>query len=92
MVGNERFGSPSRPDFLLRPNELLQWVSGSFKSIAFEQNQEMGPDGTPIAMKQKIAAFKYFPQPVVEAPADGTTAEAGQLTEDSGGKDSAEVG
>ncbi|MEO7253331.1 MAG: class I SAM-dependent methyltransferase [Casimicrobium sp.] len=88
MVGNERFGSPSRPDFLLRPNELLQWVSGSFKSIAFEQNQEMGLDGTPIAMKQKIAAFKLFPAPVPDAVED----DVGEATAESGGKESAAVG
>ena len=91
MVGNERFGSPSRTEFLLRPNELLQWVSGSFKTLAFEQNQEIGPDGAPVAMKQRIAAFKLFPQPVVEAVADEAVIEAGEVAEESGGKDSAAV-
>gem|GEM_PF-139494 len=92
MVGNERFGNPSRPDFLLRPNELLQWVSGSFKTLAFEQSQELSPDGAPIAMKQRIAAIKFFPQPMVEAPVDRAAVEAGQVTENSVDKDSADVG
>ena len=91
MVGNERFGSPSRPDFLLRPNELLQWVSGSFKTLAFEQNQEMGTDGTPVAMKQRIAAFKFFPQPVVEVAVDDAAVEAGGNLEKSDRKDSVTV-
>ncbi len=92
MVGHERFGSPSRPDFLLRPNELLQWVSGSFKTLAFEQSQEIGPDGTPIAIKQKIAAFKFFPQPVVEAAVDTAVVEADDVAERSGGTDGAAIG
>ncbi len=87
MVGNERFGSPSRPDFLLRPNELLQWVSGSFKALAFEQSQEMGPNGTAVAMKQRIAAFKLFPQPVEEV-----RVEADEVADEGGGRDSAAAG
>ncbi len=96
MVGNERFGSPSRPDFLLRPNELLQWVNGSFKALAFEQNQEIGPDGAPVAMKQKIAAFKFFPQPAVPVVVEDTAVDAGvevgDVADENGGKDSAAVG
>ncbi len=34
--GNERFGRPSNPDYLLRPGELLSAVSGQFRVIAFE--------------------------------------------------------
>ena len=36
MVGNERFGKPSNPNFLLRPGELLQ-AFGSLTVVAFEQ-------------------------------------------------------
>ncbi len=91
MVGNERFGSPSRPDFLLRPNELLQWVSGTFKTLAFDQNQEMGVDGAPVAMKQRIAAFKLFPQPVVEEAATQVDADAATAAEKNEGKEGAAV-
>lgn len=35
-VGNEKFGRPSNPDFLLRPGELLDAVRGRLKVIAFE--------------------------------------------------------
>lgn len=58
MIGQERFGKPTRPEFLLRPNELLQWTQGTFRVIAFQQQHEIGPDGKPFAMKQKIAAVK----------------------------------
>jgi len=36
MVGNEKYGKPSNPDFLLRPGELLQ-AFGSLTVAAFEQ-------------------------------------------------------
>lgn len=35
--GNERFGKPKNPDFLLRPGELLELVRQDFEAIAFEQ-------------------------------------------------------
>lgn len=37
--GNEAFGKPSNPDFLLKPHELLSWVQANkeFQIIAFEQ-------------------------------------------------------
>jgi len=34
--GNERFGKPSNPDFLLQPGELLEAVRGKLRVIAFE--------------------------------------------------------
>ena len=38
MAGNERFGKPSNPAFLLRPGELLQ-AFGALTPVAFEQGQ-----------------------------------------------------
>ena len=35
--GNERFGRPSNPDFLLRPQELLEAVHGRLAVVAFEE-------------------------------------------------------
>jgi SAM-dependent methyltransferase len=34
--GNERFGKPSNPDFLLAPGELLEAVRGTLRVIAYE--------------------------------------------------------
>jgi SAM-dependent methyltransferase len=34
--GNERFGKPSNPDFLLRPGELLEAVRGRLRVVAYE--------------------------------------------------------
>lgn len=35
-LGNERFGRPSNPDFLLRPGELLEVVRGRLRVMAYE--------------------------------------------------------
>lgn len=52
MLGNEQFGSPKNPDFLLRPGELLERCKG-LQVIGFEQGLRLNP--TP-AMIQRIAA------------------------------------
>lgn len=53
MEGNERFGRPSRPDFLLRDGELLEWVRGRLSVIAYEARMISQPR---MAMVQRIAA------------------------------------
>lgn len=59
MVGNERFGKPSNPDFLLRPGELLGLCAGMW-IVAFEQGEIDQPKP---AMVQRICA--------IESPAAG---------------------
>jgi SAM-dependent methyltransferase len=51
--GNERFGKPSNPNFLLRPGELAAAVAGRLQVLAFEQ-LELGPPRP--AVIQHIAA------------------------------------
>mgnify|MGYP001273062720 CR=1 FL=1 len=58
MDGNERYGKPSRPDFLLRSNELLTVVRDTFRVVAYEEGEEIGASGEPLAVKQKLAAVK----------------------------------
>src|SRR3954463_2731750 len=53
MVGNERFGKPGRPAFLLRDGELLDLVRGSFSVTAYEARMIGEPRP---AMVQRIAA------------------------------------
>ena len=53
MVGNERFGKPSRPEFLLKDGELLESVRGKFSVIAYEARLISEPA---MAMVQRIAA------------------------------------
>jgi len=43
-VGNECFGKPSNPDFLLQPGELLDAVSGKLVPIAYEHLRLENPD------------------------------------------------
>lgn len=55
MVGNERFGKPDRPDFLLKDGELLELVRGRFSVTAYEARMISEPK---MAMVQRIAARK----------------------------------
>jgi len=51
-VGNERFGRPSNPAFLLRPGELLQAFQ-ELEVLGFEEGEVTGPKP---AMKQRLCA------------------------------------
>ena len=55
MEGNERFGRPSRPEFLLKDGELLELVRGRFSVVAYEARMVSEPK---MAMVQRIAARK----------------------------------
>lgn len=54
MIGNERFGKPSNPGFLLAPGELLQRTAG-WHVVAFEQGVVSSPRRAAI---QRICALK----------------------------------
>jgi SAM-dependent methyltransferase len=43
MVGNERFGKPTNPAYLLRPGELLELLAKRFAVVAFEQGEVSRP-------------------------------------------------
>lgn len=58
MAGNERFGKPSNPEFLLRPGELLNLLHKRFTVIAFEQGEVEKPWP---AMVQRIAVRRGWP-------------------------------
>jgi hypothetical protein len=53
MIGNERFGKPSNPAFLLTDGELLEAVRGKFSVVAYEARLISAPH---MAMVQRIAA------------------------------------
>ncbi len=55
MLGNERFGRPSNPDFLLRPNELLEAFGGGLTVVAFEQGEVARPKP---AVVQRLCAVR----------------------------------
>jgi SAM-dependent methyltransferase len=52
-AGNERYGRPTNPDFLLRPGELLDAVRGELRVVAYEDVVVERP--RPAAV-QRIAA------------------------------------
>lgn len=54
MAGNERYGRPSNPDFLLRPGELLE-AFGALTVAAFEQGTLEQPKK---AVVQRICAVR----------------------------------
>jgi hypothetical protein len=55
MLGNERFGKPSNPDFLLRPNELIEVFAPLLSVVSFEQGISHRPR---LAAIQRLAAVK----------------------------------
>lgn len=58
MLGNECYGRPSNPDFLLQPNELLA-VTAGLGVRGFEQGYVAAPEPTPrVAMVQRICAVR----------------------------------
>jgi SAM-dependent methyltransferase len=52
-VGNEQLGRPRNPDFLLRPNELLEAVIPRLTVVAFEETRL----GEPDRVVQRIVAL-----------------------------------
>ncbi len=52
-AGNERFGHPRNPDFLLRPGELEDVVRGRLRVVAYEHGEVTSPRP---AVVQRIAA------------------------------------
>ena len=53
--GNEAFGKPSNPDFLLRPGELIDAVAGNLQVVAYEHGRIETPRP---AIVQRICAVR----------------------------------
>ena len=60
MVGNERFGKPANPAFLLRPGELLDVVRKRLTVVAFEQGEIAEP--RPAVVQRLCATRRIDPQ------------------------------
>jgi SAM-dependent methyltransferase len=54
-AGNEAFGKPTNPDFLLRPGELLEAVRGRLEVVAYEHRIVSQPRTAKI---QRLAAVR----------------------------------
>lgn len=59
-LGNEQYGRPSNPDFLLKPGELLSLCSERLRIIAYEEGTIKDPK---LSVKQRICA--------INGPAEG---------------------
>ncbi|MBD5805453.1 Tellurite methyltransferase [Azoarcus sp. Aa7] len=66
MLGNERFGRPSSPEFLLRPGELLGCLGSDFTVLAFEQGVVERPKA---AVVQRVCAVRRPADTVALPPA-----------------------
>lgn len=56
-AGNERYGRPSNPDFLLKPGELLEFARGRLRVVAYEDLQIEIPRP---AMIQRLCAIRQY--------------------------------
>jgi len=70
--GNESYGRPSNPDFLLEPGELLQVTAGSLDVVAFEEG--LVGDAAHRAVVQRLAAVGRGRVRPVSLPSDGPRA------------------
>ena len=66
-VGNERFGRPRNPDFLLKPNELLDAFAGTLTVVAYDCGEVALPRPAVI---QRLCATKP-PRPIPALPSSG---------------------
>ncbi len=64
-VGNERYGRPTNPNFLLRPGELLEAFGAVLQVVAFESGRVRVPKP---AVLQRLCAVRFF-EPVDLEPA-----------------------
>ena len=64
-IGNERFGRPANPDFLLRDGELLAWAGaspGPLTVVAYEQGR-IDDDGRTAVIARLAAVGPSYPWP-----------------------------
>jgi SAM-dependent methyltransferase len=66
--GNEAYGRPSNPDFLLEPDELLRLVDGRLIVVAFEQGVvALPPSGAVVQRLAAVGKARPWP-PALPAP------------------------
>ena len=61
-VGNERFGQPRNPDFLLRPGELIEAFSPALRIVAYEHGEVGEP--RPAVLQRICATADPNPRPL----------------------------
>ncbi|HMA32720.1 MAG TPA: class I SAM-dependent methyltransferase [Casimicrobiaceae bacterium] len=63
-AGNERYGRPSKPDFLLAPGELLEGVRGRLTVVAFEQGEIRSPRPAVVQRIAAVGMARAWPPPL----------------------------
>ncbi len=74
MVGNERFGRPSNPDFLLHPQELLRVAQAAgLRIVAYEEGEVAQPRPAVVQRLCAVrgAAARLLPAIAVASPGAG---------------------
>ena len=69
--GNEAYGRPANPDFLLEPNELLDRFASSLNVIAFEQGYVSQPFEAVVQRICAVGRERRWPSPLPMAPGGG---------------------
>jgi SAM-dependent methyltransferase len=64
-AGNERFGRPRNPDFLLAPGELLSAFAPALQVVAYEHGVEQVPRP---AVRQRLVALRQVEPVALPAP------------------------
>lgn len=75
MSGNERFGRPSNPEFLLKAGELLQGFGGPLTAVAFEQGVVRRPG--PAVVQRLCARRAAEPAALDDCVASGRVSGGG---------------
>jgi SAM-dependent methyltransferase len=62
--GNEKYGKPANPDFLLARNELLERLAAALLVVAFEQGVRAGPRPCVIQRIAAVGRARVWPIPL----------------------------
>lgn len=63
-AGNQHFGRPSNPAFLLEPGELLYRVGGRLRVVAFEQGEIPAPRPAVVQRIAAVGTARAWPPPL----------------------------
>jgi SAM-dependent methyltransferase len=63
-VGNEAYGKPTNPDFLLVPGELLELARGELTVVAFEQGLAAGECAAVVQRLAAVGRGRSWPTPL----------------------------
>lgn len=62
--GNERYGKPSNPDYLLAPGELLAQIGATLTVVAFEQGVSAGATPSVVQRIAAVGRARAWPPPL----------------------------